>query len=674
MVSCLINEVVGMGSFSLMHWIVVLAIILILFSAGGLRRASFPQSASFSIVMFSAGAVTSAIAVVISLSLGSRNLAMALDYLSQHLDVYLIVFASSGMTWILFGMVLRQFGSPSGLISWTVRVAPVAVLAVPIAALLSLGLRALLLGADVPSSVYQSRYWFGFLDTPPYNITALIRSGILVAIAGGIGGFGLDSDRVRSQVWSPGTGSGSGPGQTTRLLCGNALLGGSAFRRRVLNFFENKRTAVAPEDGVDVWLLANVCAFAEARGKAYAFGFAGIGILGVLFAAGSAAWGVTLLVLAGGTLWFVKWRGEQRLARGFFRETFSPEGAFAQFGGKLEREITYAFPSEGQNLIVYKGFMPFVGAGLDLNGWSFVASVDKPKIACSPIQHFNTAELDAALNLGLSKLEIPHLECRKVYFVRGIDIRDNAEILGDLGNRPRQEIELPLQAHYDAQQDERVRSYKRIQITDWGGELILTFFLRCVLRGPSLFVELRRFLLPPIANEYRRVDRMLVDRLGVRIGQFLGSLAIGPVYAVFAPLIAFVIVQEVISRAFTSDRQRVRQHRREVQNDPLYDFGADASLRASFAQTSFMHYYQKTDADFESKVVEKKILDEIERFLDAHGIDTSDIRERQTTILNSGILVQGGDVRAESLAVGQGAMASKVEGAGHLSRKESRNE
>jgi hypothetical protein len=122
MVSCLINEVVGMGSFSLMHWIVVLAIILILFSAGGLRRASFPQSASFSIVMFSAGAVTSAIAVVISLSLGSRNLAMALDYLSQHLDVYLIVFASSGMTWILFGMVLRQFGSPSGLISWTVRV------------------------------------------------------------------------------------------------------------------------------------------------------------------------------------------------------------------------------------------------------------------------------------------------------------------------------------------------------------------------------------------------------------------------------------------------------------------------------------------------------------------------------------------------------------------------
>ena len=81
----------------------------------------------------------------------------------------------------------------------------------------------------------------------------------------------------------------------------------------------------------------------------------------------------------------------------------------------------------------------------------------------------------------------------------------------------------------------------------------------------------------------------------------------GPFIASFAPLIAF-------GRRSRSNEQgicqrqarRSRQHRREVQNDPMYDFGADTSLRASFAQTSFMHYYQKTDADFENKVVERK--------------------------------------------------------------------
>ena len=43
-----------------------------------------------------------------------------------------------------------------------------------------------------------------------------------------------------------------------------------------------------------------------------------------------------------------------------------------------------------------------------------------------------------------------------------------------------------------------------------------------------------------------------------------------------------------------------------------------------------------------------------------HGIETSDLKERQTTILNSGVIVQGGDVNAESLAVGSGSQAVKT--------------
>jgi hypothetical protein len=48
-------------------------------------------------------------------------------------------------------------------------------------------------------------------------------------------------------------------------------------------------------------------------------------------------------------------------------------------------------------------------------------------------------------------------------------------------------------------------------------------------------------------------------------------------------------------------------------------------------------------------------------FLDEHDIDTSEIRERRALILNSGIIVQGGDVTAESLAVGAGATAVKTQ-------------
>jgi len=58
-------------------------------------------------------------------------------------------------------------------------------------------------------------------------------------------------------------------------------------------------------------------------------------------------------------------------------------------------------------------------------------------------------------------------------------------------------------------------------------------------------------------------------------------------------------------------------------------------------------------------MLEQTILESIVSFLDIRHIDTSNLKERQTMILNSGILVQGGDVRAESLAVGTGARAIK---------------
>jgi hypothetical protein len=50
-------------------------------------------------------------------------------------------------------------------------------------------------------------------------------------------------------------------------------------------------------------------------------------------------------------------------------------------------------------------------------------------------------------------------------------------------------------------------------------------------------------------------------------------------------------------------------------------------------------------------------------FLDAHGIDTSDLEERQTAVLNNGVIVTGGELRAQSLAVGQQARGTVVEAA-----------
>ena len=45
-------------------------------------------------------------------------------------------------------------------------------------------------------------------------------------------------------------------------------------------------------------------------------------------------------------------------------------------------------------------------------------------------------------------------------------------------------------------------------------------------------------------------------------------------------------------------------------------------------------------------------------FLEAHGVDTTDFNQQQQTILNHGVIQQGGVSTIENLAVGQGASVS----------------
>ena len=58
------------------------------------------------------------------------------------------------------------------------------------------------------------------------------------------------------------------------------------------------------------------------------------------------------------------------------------------------------------------------------------------------------------------------------------------------------------------------------------------------------------------------------------------------------------------------------------------------------------------------KLVEKEILDAIIDFLEAHDIDTSELRERQSMILNNGVIMSGGTVQAETVAMGGRARAA----------------
>jgi hypothetical protein len=208
-------------------------------------------------------------------------------------------------------------------------------------------------------------------------------------------------------------------------------------------------------------------------------------------------------------------------------------------------------PSKVQNFFVYGGFTPFVGAGHDLGGWSVIIALDKPKEDFglpSEIRPFEVSEVYSSIDAGLSRLCIPDIQATDCFFARGTDLRGNPNFLPNIFGRPVKYLDPQAAARYLFQDDETVRHYRCYRVVDWGGELALSYYLRC-----SLFVETKRFILTPIDDLYRNVDRLVPREWGERVATGFASLIVGPWHVALSPLWAFAEVMRIFKENFGSE-------------------------------------------------------------------------------------------------------------------------
>jgi hypothetical protein len=449
--------------------------------------------------------------------------------------------------------------------------------------------------------------------------------------------------------------------QSTRLLCASMLFD-SAARQKLLTWLKDKNRAVALELGLDLELAAQVARFAEKRGRqGWAIYFA-IFCLAALSAFVTLIFGPILGCIAAMIVWFARNRKEKNtFVSMFWTENFNAEKIRDEFPAELEPEDSDALPSADQNFFVFGGFSPFVGAGQDLGGWSVVIALDKPRMdfgEAAAIRPFHLKEVYDAIDVGLDDLKVPDIEKRDAFFARGTDLRGDHDLLPDMYGRPVQNLPPRVTVNYIYRDDEKVRHYRCYRILDWGGELALSYYLRCSCRGNTLFVETKRFILTPLAAPYRKVDSMMPMDVSQTIGAAIVSVVAGPLLMLASPLWAFFKINEKLGELFSGAEDRKR--REMIERTPLFNYGSVTSLRQWLSSGEYGHYFQKMDGDLYNKLFEHEVLDSLVEFLDAHGVDTSELKERQTTILNNGVMVQGGDVKAENLAVGAGSRALKT--------------
>jgi hypothetical protein len=450
-----------------------------------------------------------------------------------------------------------------------------------------------------------------------------------------------------------GTERGLNSYEINRLVLAYAYTGGPRFRRSVIARARNSLDAPAIETGVNMEGLLQLCFDLERKDTVYR------GILAALVV--SVLIGVSAFIASDDLIILVSTGVIAVGINGIRRALFYSEAYHNLSPGKfdvmkplaktaLTNEDTSGLPPKEQNVVVYSSFVPFEFAGVSLGGWSVSIDASKPASndvsARSEITSFTEDELWNVINDGFRETKIA---VRSIIAIHGTDatlLPTGKKTFGVTQPRvclDEQELNSLLSA-----MSKSMRRYLWISVNDWGGELAVSSFWRCALRDRILQVELSRFVLLPIASTNREIDNARGD-WRYKFGQFLVGAMLAPLALIEGPLMLLADVQLAMSNSFGRDKQRKAE---AIQRSPRYNYGAPKSMRVELMGTEFLHYFQKMDQQYYQKTVDKILLDTLINFLDDHGVDTTDLRDHQTAIFNTGVIVRGGDVTAQNLAVG----------------------
>ncbi|HEY9475876.1 MAG TPA: hypothetical protein VIS06_18740 [Mycobacteriales bacterium] len=337
------------------------------------------------------------------------------------------------------------------------------------------------------------------------------------------------------------------------------------------------------------------------------------------------------------------------LSRDTFRPAEAPDPP-AQLLPALRRVASHGTG----NVTVYSGYSPFVGYGVVLDSWSFALDIGRPAEGHTAVRGFTVEEIHDHVAAQVDELALPGMEITDRLFVNGLDIRRDTRFLPDPMDRPVDRVDDALVRRLMVAAEDRARPYLTIRVVGWRGELALSVFCRFMKSESILFAEASYSLLTPMREGYRVVDRILPTPT-------LGEVA-GVVTRSFWPTAKMMVKSSprVLRGLYAplSERNRQSRQRREIERNPFFDYGSLFSLREAASDNAYDRYFQRLDSELYRKVIERRVLDALVSFLDEHDIDTGDLVERQTTILNQGVLVTGrGTLTAQSVAAGSNARA-----------------
>jgi hypothetical protein len=299
-----------------------------------------------------------------------------------------------------------------------------------------------------------------------------------------------------------------------------------------------------------------------------------------------------------------------------------------------ERRTAHLADHQDGNVVVYSGYHPFKGSGVDMARWSW-------SLAIPVTEAIDPAEVYAHVTAEMQHLDVEGSSVTDRFYVNGRYPGRDKELFfhpKDPRDRfPRLRSTISEVSKLEAQPEEMVRRYADIKVPSWQSELILSAFVRFSRTSDYLFIEVSHCVLPPLKVGYyeiHRFNRRPTPHEFFRL--LLDSLTALPLLWLRAPLRVAKWMARPITRARWE--QEVRQ---EIRENRRFDYGAVGSIRESGSDSEYGKYFQQTDIERLHKVVDRHLFTVVRSFLQAKGVDTTELERDMRVIVRRAIRTSG---------------------------------
>jgi hypothetical protein len=444
----------------------------------------------------------------------------------------------------------------------------------------------------------------------------------------------------------------------TRYLSAGAYLSRTVRDLVFTHVINEKHKAIVASYGVDLATVAGHCLLARRQKMARDGLICGLAIL-FLGASVLSAPIVMLLILLGawGIVVFDSYNTKFNILGACFgKKSFDPDRIQNQLKPSDKTKLAEIAALQKGNVVVYGGFSPFVGSGIDVGGWSFTTKINKGKeehgkrLTPMPV---HPEEMHQALTRAIYDLGLDGVSVEDKLYVDGEEIRDDRTFLSHPLGRPYSTVDPATVRNFIANSTSAVRHYKCIQTVSWKAELVLSIFIRFTKVKNNLFAEASYFLLTPLLDFYHQIDNL---RPTPTLREVVDLLILSAIKAPFMFLYSSMVTLFNLLSPFIEWRAE-KDARKAIEEKPAFNYGAVTSIRERVTSGSYRRDFQRLDKEMHLKIIQRQILDCITEFLESKNVDTSDLDERKEQIINYGVIVSGGSVQAQNIAAGNQAMA-----------------